>query len=68
MIKPGRIVDVCYVQLRGKEERGTLQTACACEADEWRLRAASARVKAATGGRRRRGIAPGRVADVEARW
>ena len=48
-----------------EEERGGFQTARACEAEEWRLRAASARVKTATGGRRRRGTAPGEVADVE---
>ena len=40
----------------------------ACEAGEWRLRAAGARVETTTGGRRRRGTAPVEVADVEGRW
>ena len=39
---------------------------CACEAEEWVLRAAGARVATATGGRRRRGDSAGEVADVEA--
>ena len=67
VIKPGRIVDVFHVQLRGEEERGTLQTVRACEAEEWTSRAAGARVETATGGRRRRGTAPVEAADIEAR-
>ena len=38
---------------------------CACEPEEWALRAAGARVATATGGRRRRGDSAGVVADVE---
>ena len=37
----------------------------ACEAEEWPLRAASARATATTRGRRRRGDSAGEVADVE---
>ena len=55
-------------QGRGEEEgeRGKVLELRACEADEWSLRAAGARVRASTGGWRRRGTAPGRVADAEA--
>ena len=54
-ITPGRTVDQLHVQLRGKEERGSVRGVCACEAEEWPPRAASARAATATGGRRRRG-------------
>ena len=67
VIKPGRIVDVFHVQLRGEEERGSFQTVRACEPEEWPSRAAGARVAMATGGRRRRGTAPVEAADVEPR-
>ena len=64
-ITPGRYVDLLHVQLRGKEERGSVRGVCACEAEEWPPRAASARATTATGGRRRRGDSAGEVADVE---
>ena len=62
----GLSVDEVYAHGRGEEERGRIQRARVCEAEDWSSRAAAARARAAAGGRRRRGPIACRVPDVEA--